>query len=634
MADPVLDQLDALEKAAKDANDDNVVNAVTKLRTEYKGSKDPIQKEAVAKAIPDVTKGVLSAVTAFKEGDAIGGSAAIMDILAGASAALGPEGALVGALFSMISMILSFFEPKQPSLLDQIKEFMIDLEGVKEKDQLQSISNIVGVYVNVCEAYITVPPTSSDRPHNGINHPGPLTDAVTDLNVLAGPVAQTIWYAQQWLTETKYEDAEAWPVVLNLHCVVYARLRTAITRQYIYACDKDRRTKYIDEPKDDWTTRERDWNRLQSKLIETINIMVKSDEYTSSFLTKVVPLARKRGLYFMRWDRDQIAVGTGTKVKGLGGAYCGMSITPPRGGLIDAHGPYDVWLVDSDAVASRRKFDIQKLDWSDAEVIHRSADDPDHHLFLDCWPVPISGAPNKFQIFTALTWGTGSALHKYDWDSDAKTFVREDWRLYRDDMWAQVRVATPAAPLPDDPDKDAMPESHVNKPSITYATRGGDGSGFGKQIWALAFSGEKDNLPVTMSGCYGIAVDPHFLWLYGRDGFVCASHASVLSCIQGKRATPYWLGNGQPKPFPGGNVLALSSCEDGTLFALASGNKAKTARYHVDFKNGPHEAGWLVIDEDWQDIPGAGGIECQKLPVFGWPRVEALAALLSHQKSK
>lgn len=649
MADPVLDQLDALEKSAKDAGNDDIVKAVTKLRTEYEGSKDPKQKEAVAKAIPDITKGTLAAINAFREKppDAIGGSAAILDILSGVSSALGPEGAVLGALFSMVSMILGFFEPKQPSLISQIENLLRKIEGEKEEANIRGASNDINDFATVCEEYMTQPPGPNDHQHNGIRDPGALTVEIHSLNLTDGPTKRSIWDAQNWLKNPDNVDVDAWPDILNLHCEVYARLRMAITRAYIYAFDKDgkgtdgktRSERYIDEPNGEWKQRAGYWRDLQDELDPKFRTLILDDVHTQDFLNVIVPVARKRGLYVMHWDQGDVAVATGpkafkeNKVKHLAQDYISMAITPPRGGVTDAKGPYDAWLVGMGHELCHRKFDAEKLELGEQEVIHESARDPHHRVFLDCWPVPVSGAPNRFKIPTVLTFGTGSALHIYDWDSVAKTFVREDTRSYREDMWAQVRVATPAAPLPDDPDKDAMPAWFLAGNPIMYAVHGGGGDGFDKQIRVWGVDGEHD-VPATMHGCYGIAVDPHFLWMYGRDGFVCTSHASVMSCIRGRRPAPQWLGNGQPRPIPGGHVLALSSCEDGTLFVLAAGDQAKTARYHIDFKNGPVEAGWLVIDGDWETIIGAGGIECQKLPVFGWQRVEALATLLSQQKSK
>ena len=84
--------------------------------------------ETLAKVLPNITKGVLTAITSFQKDDPISGSAAIMDIcaslaplLAGVSAAGGPPGMLVGAIFAMVGQILSFFAPKSESLTSQIE---------------------------------------------------------------------------------------------------------------------------------------------------------------------------------------------------------------------------------------------------------------------------------------------------------------------------------------------------------------------------------------------------------------------------------------------------------------------------------------------------------------------------------
>src|SRR5690348_8733255 len=89
----VLDQLDAMDEQAGSVP--GLKAEIENLRTQFKNSQDATQKRAIAAALPNISRGLLSAVTAFNQSppDAIGGSAAIMDMLAGVSAALGPEGA-------------------------------------------------------------------------------------------------------------------------------------------------------------------------------------------------------------------------------------------------------------------------------------------------------------------------------------------------------------------------------------------------------------------------------------------------------------------------------------------------------------------------------------------------------------
>ncbi|MNF90519.1 hypothetical protein D3C84_730860 [compost metagenome] len=83
-----------------------------------------------------------SAITAFQKGDALEGSAAIMDIcstvatvlgsMAAASSAGGPIGALIGAVFGIVGMILRAFQPAQKSLGDVLegKLRLVGAEGI------------------------------------------------------------------------------------------------------------------------------------------------------------------------------------------------------------------------------------------------------------------------------------------------------------------------------------------------------------------------------------------------------------------------------------------------------------------------------------------------------------------------
>jgi len=103
--------------------------------------------DSIAKGLPAIVKGLQAAISAFDKGDAVTGSAAIMDICAAAApiisamlAATGPEGMLVGSLFSVIGQILSFFAPKQPSLKDQIQKMLQELDAEQQLQGLGAIS--------------------------------------------------------------------------------------------------------------------------------------------------------------------------------------------------------------------------------------------------------------------------------------------------------------------------------------------------------------------------------------------------------------------------------------------------------------------------------------------------------------
>ena len=134
-----------------------------------KGDSDKYAKalgESIAKALPAIVKSTQAAIVAFEKGDAISGTAAIMDICAAAAPviaamldATGPEGMLVGALFSVIGQILSFFGPKQPSLMDQIADLMKELNTEEQLKDLDAIhlankerdASLTSIYLELAE---------------------------------------------------------------------------------------------------------------------------------------------------------------------------------------------------------------------------------------------------------------------------------------------------------------------------------------------------------------------------------------------------------------------------------------------------------------------------------------------------
>ena len=72
--------------------------------------------DALAKGLPEIANGLRDAVNGFRSGDPFAGSAAVMEICAALSStywclsvAGGPPGAIVGALFSIVAMILKRF---------------------------------------------------------------------------------------------------------------------------------------------------------------------------------------------------------------------------------------------------------------------------------------------------------------------------------------------------------------------------------------------------------------------------------------------------------------------------------------------------------------------------------------------
>lgn len=152
-------QFDGMDPVARQ----NLTESMEDIREEYrqaaeKGKTSKYYKdlgESIAKSLPNIVKGAMAASEAFKKGDYISGSAAIMDVcasiipvFASLLSATGPEGALVGALFSVIGQILSFFAPKQPSLEEKIQKMLDHLQSEQQIINITAVGHGINAYTS------------------------------------------------------------------------------------------------------------------------------------------------------------------------------------------------------------------------------------------------------------------------------------------------------------------------------------------------------------------------------------------------------------------------------------------------------------------------------------------------------
>jgi hypothetical protein len=337
---------------------DSIKDDVKKLKDKYEYDRDNAKSEAekeafkakqqaLADGLPGITKGTLSAIDAFGQDppDNIAGCAAIMDIcsslattLGGLSISVGPAGAVVGALFSMVSMILNFFAPKPPSLLDQIEAFIKDLDAENKKCQIEATGDLVAVYAKSGDKFMETQDPSS------------LTDLLQQAELIQGNIITNIRTVQAWLKEGDHPELKGWPEILNLHCQVYMHLWLAVTRQHVYANDPKTMEKYVGKPAE--PKKEPVWEKLQQKSKTVYTELLMNDLVTSQFMNQIVPVARKRGLYVIAHAGGWMNIATGPKVfneykcEGVFEHCGGMSINPPRGGVKSAKAQYDVVVWD------------------------------------------------------------------------------------------------------------------------------------------------------------------------------------------------------------------------------------------------------------------------------------------------
>ena len=177
-------------------------------------------------------------------------------------------------------------------------------------------------------------------------------------------------------------------------------------------------------------------------------------------------------------------------------------------------------------------------------------------------------------------------------------------------------------------------------------------------------------MPSPWSTYSGVEVDPYYLWVFGPTGFACATHASVIKCLQKKIPKPSWIEFhpndilGDQSNDGGGNMwlvdgyeirggrpplkglISLSPCTDGTLF-ISLYNRTVTqtntedhwlfrafddlhfygALYSVDPK------AKTIHVEPWEKYDQGLATQVQKMPIPCWALLENLKADLKRDDS-
>lgn len=200
--------------------------------------------ESIAKSLPGITKGAISAGEAFQKGDNITGAAAIMDICANIVplfSLAGPEGAAVGAIlgaiFSCVGQILGCFGPKQASQVEQIKKIFETIEAEKELADLAGVHSVINIFTKELDqtrgqirAILSMPVNTELDANEFQSEVVALAIGVIDTQGLVNAAAFEAWKVSGWLTRKANQDKDKWPEVLGAWCQEYVYLMTANIR--------------------------------------------------------------------------------------------------------------------------------------------------------------------------------------------------------------------------------------------------------------------------------------------------------------------------------------------------------------------------------------------------------------------
>ncbi len=706
--------------------------------------------DAVAKALPAVTKGTLAAVEAFRKGDAISGSAALMDICAGVIPVLtslfsasGPAGALVGALFSVVGQLLSFFAPKQPSLTDKIQEMLDHAQSESEIESVTAFGYSVSAYaytlrrksvgVHSMSEAAGIPGRLSLAPGSAavsgtdtsfkksvrvgqwltfdadpdttaykilsIESDTALTLSTTNgaaaikgspakvrtRNVTKRGIAEILamplttqkeadeflveMYALEWglganqtklntpvfehrkvsayLTRAENQKKTGWPEVLGIWCRTYIDLLTANT---MLSCLADPTTveQLLEQTRDDGPSPLKTDVRgrchdallqLKALLSELRDSWTADNVETLKIVRAVTPAAKERGLYAHLGSYQgsrvlYVAKGDGTKgslswdYKKNTAWIRSMSIHVPKSQLESFTPKYDVIVLkDGGTEVVRHTLDAISGALSDYTSVFSARGG---ERFLDVSSIALNDTtigidsatrPESLVLLSAESDGRRDHyINEYTTDPDLKG-ARVNWEPPLSDAVTVSQLYLPATPLADDPDADALSDANANPPGpalVQQNTPVQYAGVLGRNVvhviawnsWALVDG------PENWRGYNGMATDPDRLWLFGKGGIACATHASLIKCRQGKIARPRWTYHDFPSPFVRPEVRGLSPSVDGTLF-VALEDENYTADYVIDRDKN------RIVTSSWVKRGGQSD-RVIKMPIPCWRMLESL----------
>ena len=596
---------------------------------ERKAAKD--RADAIAKAAPAITKSLIAGVKAFSKGDAVTGSAELMDICASLAPLIatflsdaGPEGALVGALFSVIAQILRCFGPKEESDVSKLEKFLNDLKAHTELENIKAVHDEVLTYATTLTLQAADLHTLLARPltthedyrafYTGLKES---TIVLGDSNPHNSVGMFEHWKVLEYLQEPENQDNALWPAVLGVSCKTYADLVSTTMTITAMTNTDDLLARLADVAPNSSKLSEADRGAAERQLLDLVAYAkVRMREYRSCntrmlrALKGLKSVAQRWGLYACIADNYALKFVSGPK-KVKAGSWNDASDSNYYHRLMlmtDATQTITNGQVSSEynfkpahhcfVLKSTSSSYPGSHHWVDHLWVHADTLAVDNTrlvldrftpAFTDIWA---SGQTDKgLDVYAGTAEVTGAPGSVTRFLLGAKDgFNSAD--LERVNWWPQTKwavgsigaVTGPVSPL-GDPDAAAIPPSWGE--TMVYASIRDS-----TQIYLNV--GNRDYYIPGVPGwgpCTSIRVDQNYLWLIQPYGFAVVTHTSVLSQVHRTPPEPRWIafpslgdallgeqlnrGDGahhfryngyevDTKP-PLLGLVSLSPCSDGTL---------------------------------------------------------------------
>ncbi|GAA3633123.1 hypothetical protein [Microlunatus ginsengisoli] len=670
------DKIDKVNKSYTDAR--AIENDEKKTADERKRAKEVA--DGIAKAAPAITKSVISAIKAFSKGDAINGVAEIMDICASMAPlistflnAAGPEGALVGAFFSVVGQILRCFGPKEESDLAKFQKMLEELNARTELQGIKAVHDDVLAYAMTLfdqaadlQKLLAQPVRTHDdflRCQRGI---GTAHYALAAKSMHDAASSFENWKVLEYLKDAKNHNVALWPTVLGVWCKTYSDMLSTMTTITVVVQSDDMAARMHDVDPKFTTLEESDRRDLSNALEDLASLLDERRKEYSSCNKIVLPalrvltgVAQRWGLYGITAKNHALKFVTGPQNVKSGkwndvsdrNYYHQLMLVPDAATVIrDGQVSEDFNFEPSYHCFVLKSTSSEypgSSHWVDHLWVHAdtgSVDGTSQVLdnftpaFTDIWA---EGQTDKgLDVYAGTAEGTGAPGSVMAWTMPAKddfTAPLERVNWWPQTKWAVGTIRAVASPVSaaGDADEAAIPPGGADR--LLYAS-------MRDSTDIYVNTGNQDHYipgPAGWGPCTGLAVDQTFLWLYQPYGFAVVSHASVLSHLKGTRPAPGWLTyprlpdsllgehlelgdnstniyyQGWPQNFkpPLLGLISLSPCDDGTLLAAVV-HRTIEAR-----EPNPKPLFW--IDDRWtiQTAPYQLDIVTGQVTVGSWTQI-------------
>jgi hypothetical protein len=459
------------------------------------------------------------------------------------------------------------------------------------------------------------------------------------------------WQASAYLERKENQKKEGWPEVLGIWCQTYTDLLSANMMLSCLADPKTlarriRETQVTNDQSPLITEVRTKCHSALNKLKGTLDSLRESWEADYNEMLKVAnkitPAARERGLYaHLGYRRGGVVLhvvpGTG-KSELLNWDYKSntawlksFSIHLPKSQQDSFTPKYELLACEGDGSPNRigrHTLDSITGHLSDGTPVI----DPRYNggeRFLDVSAMAInegqigidfSSHPLTLVSLAIEDNGPNYYVNLYTLDKDNKS-TRVNWQPGIAGTRDIRDLYLPPTTLPDDPDADALADPNATLPGPqlvsgkTNVIYGGVRNA--NHLWVLAWnSWATVEGPQKWSNYNGIEVDPYYVWLFGKGGIACATHASMIKCRQGKIKAPTWIYHDFDKQFTTPEVRSLYPCADGTLF-VAMQDRIYTADYKIDRSKG------RVLTSSWVER-GGNAKQVIKMAIPCWALLESL----------